>query len=273
VDLSGIIFVAVAIGWAVYLLPLALKRHDGEQLRRPVEEFSDKLRVLGRGRAQAPQAPELAAPVEVAAARAPQGPVTGAAKGAARRRRRVLALLLTTLVAVSVASYLGYTSPYAIAIPAALVVAFLVVARLTVRAQQLRRVAPVQQAAPSRQQSVEIDAAPDVAPEVRDATEVEPDLGTEDTQGLSREALADAVAAPVLDEGGLWDPLPVTLPTYVTKPRARRTVRTIELTTGTTGVTSSGHDAADTALAAEAAAAEKEIAADDVVDTPKAAGA
>ena len=39
----------------------------------------------------------------------------------------------------------------------------------------------------------------------------------------------------------------MTLPTYVNKARARRTVRTIELT----GISSSGHDDADTALARE----------------------
>jgi hypothetical protein len=49
----------------------------------------------------------------------------------------------------------------------------------------------------------------------------------------------------------LWDPLPVTLPTYVTKPRATRSVRTIDL--GAPGVTSSGHDPGAQALAAEAA--------------------
>ena len=40
----------------------------------------------------------------------------------------------------------------------------------------------------------------------------------------------------------------MTLPTYVNKARARRTVRTIELT----GINSSGHDQADTALARDA---------------------
>ena len=39
--------------------------------------------------------------------------------------------------------------------------------------------------------------------------------------------------------GALWDPLPVTLPTYVTKPRAGRIVRTIEF--GQAGVWTSGH--------------------------------
>ncbi len=41
----------------------------------------------------------------------------------------------------------------------------------------------------------------------------------------------------------------MTLPTYVNKARARRTVRTIELT----GINSSGHDEADSTLAQEAA--------------------
>jgi hypothetical protein len=51
--------------------------------------------------------------------------------------------------------------------------------------------------------------------------------------------------------GSLWDPLPVTLPTYVGKQRAMRSVRTISL--GDPGVSSSGRDAADSALVADAA--------------------
>ncbi|HET7350627.1 MAG TPA: hypothetical protein VFJ28_06800, partial [Marmoricola sp.] len=46
---------------------------------------------------------------------------------------------------------------------------------------------------------------------------------------------------------------PVTLPTYVTKPRAHRSVRTIDLLEP--GVVSSGRSAADSALVAEAATA------------------
>ena len=48
----------------------------------------------------------------------------------------------------------------------------------------------------------------------------------------------------------MWDPVPVTLPTYVTKPAAQRTVRTIDL--DSTGVWTSGHTEADSALAREA---------------------
>ena len=49
---------------------------------------------------------------------------------------------------------------------------------------------------------------------------------------LEADALDDkiVIAVPSVSTAGeaLWDPLPVTLPTYVTKPRAGRTVRTID---------------------------------------------
>jgi hypothetical protein len=267
--MSGIIFVVLAIGWAVYLLPKALKRNDEFDRSRPVEEFSGAVRVLGRGVA----AKVTTSTTLVTPAGAVENPVSTitreAARSAARRRRRVLALLLTTLVALTATSYLAYTPWFMAAIPAGLVLVFLVVARLTVRAQQVRRVAPVQHAVTVREEKVESVA-------VMTVDDVEPDLGTEDTQGLSREALAEAIAAPVLDEGGLWDPLPVTLPTYVNKARARRTVRTIEITGAAAGITSSGHDAADSALAAEAREAEQKVAGEVLEAEPearKAAGA
>lgn len=260
------IFVALAIGWAVYLLPKALRHHDEEDRRRSVEEFSDAVRVVGRG--FVPSRTPAVEPAETPAARvqtaAPSTLTRQAAAQAAQRRRRVLALLISMLAVVTVASYLSYTPWLTTAIPMVLIVAFLVVARLTVRAQQaVRRSAPVQQT----------EDAP-AQPAQQPVLDVEADLDTEDTQGLSRDELAEVVGEPVLDEGGLWDPLPVTLPTYVNKARARRTVRTIELTASTTGITSAGHDAADSALAREAEALQAEVEAEvDVVETPKAAGA
>ena len=53
----------------------------------------------------------------------------------------------------------------------------------------------------------------------------------------------------------LWDPLPVTLPTYVTKARAARTVRTIDLSAPDTW--SSGRDEADSALVEQTVEAEE----------------
>ena len=270
---------ALAIGWAVYLLPKALRHHDEEDRRRSVEEFSDSVRIVGRGvvqtvRAHATRAPEA----ETVKAPAPPAPRTStitreAARNAARRRRRVLALLISTLAVVSVTSFLSYTPSYTVAIPLVLIVAFLVTARLTVRAQQaVRRSAPVQQIDDEREEQADQHLV-----QPRPVAEVEADLDGEDTQGLSRDELAEVVGEPVLDEGGLWDPLPVTLPTYVNKARARRTVRTIELTASTTGITSSGHDASDSELAREAelqAELQAEVEAEvDVIGEAKAAGA
>lgn len=259
-DLSGIIFVVLAIGWAAYLLPMALRRHDEMDQSRPVEEFSGSLRVLGHAvKRTVTQSPVEPPPVAEPAATPVRTITREAARNAAARRRRVLAVLLAVLVAVGVTSYLSYTPWFTTAIPGVLIVAFLVVARLTVRAQQARPVAPVQHADRA------VSEAPVAAP-----VETHPDLGIEDTEGLSRAELAEVLAAPELDDGGLWDPLPVTLPTYVSKARARRTVRTVELTGG---VTSSGHDAADSALAREAAAAEAQATPEAESDARRAAGA
>ncbi len=265
-DLSGLIFVALAVAWAAYLIPMALKRTDDLATTRAVEDFSSRLRVFGGRRT----AEETAAPAESVAAPAP-APATrviasmspanrAAARRAAARRRRVLYVLTASMVATAVAAALHYIPLWSIGAPAGLIVVFLFIARITVKRERARRrieiVVPVDAAEP----------APVAAPTSVEAEDVE------ETVGLTAQALAEVKAdEPVADEGSLWDPVPVTLPTYVTKPRARRTVRTIELTQ------SSGHDAADSKLARDADAAraaktESEKKAD--TDAPrKAAGA
>ena len=66
---------------------------------------------------------------------------------------------------------------------------------------------------------------------------------------------ADVPTVPVGDPE-LWDPLPMTLPTYVTKPAAtRRGVRTIALDDA--GVWTSGRTEGDAAIAREAEKADK----------------
>ena len=78
----------------------------------------------------------------------------------------------------------------------------------------------------------------------------EEDAATEESDDTSTiEAVADTPESPT--PGG-WDPVPMTLPTYVAKAPAGRTVRTIDL--DSTGVWSSGRNAADSQLAREAEA-------------------
>ena len=47
-DLSALIFVALAVAWAVYLVPKALKHHDDVVRSRSVDRFSHTMRVLAR---------------------------------------------------------------------------------------------------------------------------------------------------------------------------------------------------------------------------------
>jgi hypothetical protein len=276
VDLSAIIFVVLALAWAVYLIPKALKHHDEMASDRLVEGHSDKVRILSRkSRAGDPEVVEVevehvdTVETTVSRPRRPQAAplvTRAAARRAAQRRRRVLAVLLLALAVVAGLAAVAIVPWWSTAIPGAMVVLFLVVARLSVRRLNARR-------AGAARVVVEHD---DVEP-VESGTQVEPapasqdlasqdlvDLLTEDTIGVPRQELEAALA----DDGSLWDPLPMTLPTYVNKARARRTVRTIELT----GISSSGHDQADTALAREAQEAASEPAAAET-GSRKAAGA
>ena len=260
-DLSAIIFVVLALAWAVYLIPKALKHHDEMASDRLVEGHSDKVRILSRKaksavvevarsrRRSLPAEPTTATPEptatpDVAPVAAPRVTRTSA-RTAARRRRRVLGLLVLALVAVWTLTWFAYLPIWAPGVPGALVVAWLVIARLSVRKQQRRRKVAARRRA--RRHPIHRPRWLSLSKPMStsNADEFLDQLTEEDTAGLAREEIEAALA----DDGSLWDPLPMTLPTYVNKARARRTVRTIELT----GINSSGHDQSDSALAREAA--------------------
>ncbi|TIC79150.1 hypothetical protein [Nocardioides sp. GY 10127] len=63
-DPSALIFVALAVAWAVYLVPKALQRHDEVVRTRSVERFSETMRVLARRHPSAgSSAPSASTPV------------------------------------------------------------------------------------------------------------------------------------------------------------------------------------------------------------------
>jgi hypothetical protein len=276
VDLSGIIFVILALAWAVYLIPKAVKHHDEVARTRSIDRFSTAMRVLARrepvDRRNArlvvtPPRPtqrvlvpsrSLAEPGEPAAApEAPRRSVAArraAARAAARRRRHVTFVLLgadLTVVALAAFSLVPWWS---VAIPVALTVLYLCLCRRQVSRENEALWAP---------------AAADVAP--RRAIRVDTASGTlqvpggalaegefsadEDTVQIPVAELETvAVSVETVDGGSLWDPLPVTLPTYVNKARAARTVRTIDLSAP--GTWTSGRDEADSALVEQSAVVE-----------------
>lgn len=297
-DLSALIFVALAVAWAVYLVPKALKYHEEDSAHRSVDGFSDRLRVLARREAVSASSAELVtagrkpatATVEesVEEPAAPAGPEDEydeepaaptpaprtprpalarrlAARRAAERRRRVfnVLLLLNLVVAgLGIGKVIGLAW---VAAPVALLVAWLVACRLMVRRERAARAA----ASRRRRRTLADEAiAAEGADEPVEAVEVVGEIGADDnTDEIPVVTAALLEEEPVVDG---WTPVPVPLPTYVAKAPAGRTVRTIDL--DSTGVWSSGRNEADSQLAREADAQRAQADADAAADERRASG-
>lgn len=258
-DLSGIIFVALAVAWAAYLIPKALKHHDEVARSRSIDRFSHTMRVLARREpvtardARLVVTPGRAASAPVVSVKGPKPSPAEvrarrvAARRAASRRRRVLGLLLLANAAVAGCAYFAVFGWVWQAIPGGLLLAWLVTCRLMVRSEQA---VWAQASAP-----VESSESSASSPEADDAEIVSTEFEVErDEAGFDEAAFNAAETGTLPAVGGLWDPVPVTLPTYVSKPAAaRRTVRTIDL--GEPGAWTSGRTDEDAAIAREADAA------------------
>ncbi len=295
-DLSALIFFALAVAWAVYLIPKALKHHDEVVRSRSVEKFSHTMRILARREpvdrrnarlVVAPIRAALRPPVETKA-HAPVEPVMAAAapaparttspqaerasaRRAAKRRRNVLALIgLANAVVIGLAVAGVITWPW-VAVPAGVLVAWLVACRVSVRAERRQRDAraAIEIGYPPL---IEDDRDDDLTGEMpvtppQPRSPAAPVAPSEDAPVEAPAVVADPIAAPV--PGG-WDMVPTTLPTYVSKPAAqRRTVSTIDL--DSTGVWSSGRSDVDSALARSAEKSAK--TARDADDDRRASGA
>ena len=245
---TGIIYAAIVVAWAAYLLPL-VRHHRGQPSATRPGHVTGAMRVLGkrssgaRARMTDPAEPtvptldeagesDVAARVEVSRPR----------YDASTRRRRVLFLILATAVVIGVFAFVGTVPWWSLAVPGGLLVGFVVLARLSVRAARARRRAknpPVRRSQPadtpvkaeqtsrrSRRHSATTAAATsaDVLPA---GTAAATTTAAAPTADLATDAAAAWVAHSPVDA---WDPLPVTLPTYVTKDAApARRVRTIDL--------------------------------------------
>jgi hypothetical protein len=252
VDPSALIFVALAVAWAVYLIPKALEHHEESARTRTVERFSATLRVLARrepvSRRKARLVTSATAAVTTERSSSRRTPVPEltaaqlrarrhAAAKAAKRRLRVVTLILVANAAVAAVAYFKVIDWVWCAAPVGVLVAWLVACRLMVKRERAG-----------------------LRPRGRIPAELPADKPRDLTDEIARVdvALPGDVKAP--DDGAQrdpdsWDPVSVPLPTYVSKPVARRSVSTIDL--DSTGVWSSGRSAADSKLAREAEAAER----------------
>ncbi|MBA3233222.1 MAG: hypothetical protein H0T17_04645 [Propionibacteriales bacterium] len=277
--LTGVIYAMIVVAWAAYLVPMALRRHDEAARTRSVERFSSAMRVLSRRESTGDDRmvvtparqgdrlliPSLKPSDDGAMSRSSRP--SRAAQRAAVARRRMVLIALGSLTAATVAVSAFAVIPWwSFAVPLVSVLAFLVVAR-----RQVRRVeeafwleAAQHRPEPSnvvRRTAARVDAAYGAVKSAVQGSEVDRSADDEPTVTLSAKEIAvatpdltqgrvTAIALPTADGGSLWDPLPITLPTYVDKPAAKRTIRTIEL--GDPGTWSAGHDEDASRTAAEA---------------------
>ncbi len=218
---TGLIFAAIAIAWLAYLVPHFVRRRDDEPVAAvdPPDRFSDSMRIIRNG--TAPLVDQDLAEIpryEVSTPQTRRAAIKDLRRQecvAAKRRRRVLVVLLAGLSVVVGTCAAGLTPWWGLAIPGGFLFVFVIVARISVRV--IRR---------------NLDAR---YRQIRHGS-------NELTIFLSRDDLARAEAGkpattrggkaksePANDAGSLWDPVPITVPTYVSKPLAPRTVRTIDL--------------------------------------------
>ncbi len=285
-DLSALIFVALAVAWAVYLVPKAIRHHDEVARSRSVDRFSATMRVLARREAVSARDSRLVVSPGRAAATTTvttkEGPAPApepapreipiavrrrAAAGAAARRRRVLGAVLGALAAVVLLNVAGVLAWAWTAAPVVLLVAWLTACRMMVRVETGRAAAAQLRRAQRKDARAE---KRDLRREARIARRAERDEdffgdydkpspllpadiddGGDPTQEVAAVVAGAGTSMRSAAEAGMWDPVPVTLPTYVGKAAAApRTVRTIDL--DSTGVWTSGRSESDSALAREA---------------------
>jgi hypothetical protein len=269
---TGLIVAFVVTVWAAYFVPLALRRYDEAHNHSALEVLTPLSRVIRRApAANAAEDLEYAeygedevdsfVPTSDAAAPVSGSPrlTRASARIAARRRRRVLLTLLFANAVVGALVWYALIPLWSVAIPAGLLVAWLVACRIQVRREYgisasrtpgsrtgrvwkpsvgvLRARVRIGRSAAEDEDTVTIIVSgqfEDVDPGRKHIMENAP---------LEADALDEqlVIAVPSAASHGelVWDPLPVTLPTYVTKPRAGRTVRTIDF--NAPGVWTSGH--------------------------------
>ena len=134
------------------------------------------------------------------------------------RRRRVLSILTLSLLSMTALAGLKILLWWSVSIPAGLIAAFVVLTRIQLRHQARMR------AAAAADRRARAQARHDRGPAGKPAP------SPDDEMTIEVKLPAEPVAEKPAPSEGLWDPVPVTLPTYVMKEKAPdRTVRTISL--------------------------------------------
>lgn len=208
---EGLIFAVIAMAWLVYLIPLFLYRNSNGLLDEvePGDPITPSVVIVRRG---VPLDIALEATTLVSTPlnrRALLRDLDREDARAASRRRVVLGVLLSAVTVLGVLASLGQVYWWSVAIPAGLIGAFVGVARFTVVRMR-----------------ADLEARAEI---IKTGGEVEQTVVIEVLKTVESDAASIDLTPPAVVVSSLWDPIPITKPTYVSKPLAPRTVRTIDL--------------------------------------------
>jgi hypothetical protein len=230
---SGVIYAVLVAMWAAYFIPRWLRHHEERSEARSVERFDRAMRVLSSSDATSDKryvtGPPRPATAPFPAQRSREG--QGKTSSVAVRRRRVLAALLLALLLTSALAPLTAMPWWAPLVALSAIVGWLVHCRLQARTRTV--VSRTRQAARKRSRSrlMRFDALErlmTVRRELAAERAAEETRWEEAGEAIRREQAAEQAERSAA-EGG-WTPVPVPLPTYVTKPVAPGRAGTIDLT-------------------------------------------
>jgi hypothetical protein len=258
---SGLIYAAIIVLWALYFIPRWLRRHEELSESRSVEKFDHAMRILARREPTPdqryivmPPKPEPAPATAPATARPslgsdprlseqrlseqrssergspvrrPRGRSLHRRSSMAIRRRRVLAaLVVLTLVVAAVTP----VTPLPWWVPVAVLLVTLVdLAHLRLQERRRRELTRTRHAVRKRLSSRlhRVDSAARLA----EARQLLADRrAAAEAEHVEADWAAHEAARRDAERAGGWQPTPVPLPTYVTKPVAPRVGRPIDLT-------------------------------------------
>lgn len=232
--MSGLIGLAIIGIWLVVLVPMWLNRHEADDATRSMDSFSTAMRVLSRRSPSKgdrryvvmPRRDNLGVTVDnnpgaTTTGRRfslrPRTPVAVGSTGRARlmaRRRRLATVVLGLLLVLLVTSTVGLTSWWyelAVGLAAAGYLIHLRNEAIRLQEVQRRRRARAARAVASSEQW-------DAQPAYRLPVASRPQPMLRDDEVLP----AAPVSATGTENGSRWEPVPVPLPTYVSKPVVQR---------------------------------------------------
>nr|WP_300149850.1 hypothetical protein [Propionicimonas sp.] len=209
--MTGLIFAGIAAAWLMYLVPYFLSHRGDDVAEESAGEipFTPSVTIVRSGTSLAEADPGTATISTPHTRRAQLRELHLRDREAAQRRRRVLIFLLLVQLLVSALAAFRIGEWWGALIPAGLIVGFLVVARFSVRSMRAdlaRRAAGIRECPDEETVAISLTEA--------DVAEHEHSI---------------ELSVPVPRPVSLWDPIPITRPTYVSTPLAPRTVRTIDL--------------------------------------------